>query len=168
MMKKLSLVSKQIAQTEIGYLVPPKLREKARFLNLPKIAEWLQMILVLPKILRKREHKKLLKKYFGWVYKPKLQEYLTQFLTDVLNMKEAQKILKNIGISDSSYKEAYEKLSEISDDELARPIIDKLIQVLEFSKQIRIPALLTSDLIESLFGKFKTISKPISFLKLIS
>ena len=47
--KKLSQTSKQIAQTNIGYLPPPKLREKARFLNLPKIAEWFRMILELSK-----------------------------------------------------------------------------------------------------------------------
>ncbi len=159
-MKKLSLTSKQIAQTDIGYLAPPKLREKARFLNLPKTAEWFQMILDLPKILRKRDQKKLLKKYFDWIHKPKLEEYINQFITDILNLKEAQKILKNIGISDSSYEEACTKLSDVSDNELTRPIIDKLMQELEFSKQIGVPALLTSDLIESLFGKFKTISKP--------
>ncbi len=46
-MEKLALTTKRIAQTEIGYLVPPKIREKARFLNLPRLATWLGKIVAI-------------------------------------------------------------------------------------------------------------------------
>ena len=75
-------------------------------------------------------------------------------------MKDAQKILKNIGISDFSFQEACSKLSKISDEAFTKPIIEALRQELEFSKLIGVPSLLTSDLIESLFGKYKATAKP--------
>jgi hypothetical protein len=161
MMEKIALTSKQIAQTNIGYLSPPKLRKKSRFLNLPNLASWLKNILDLPKFdIWKKGEKKQYKKYFDWIHKPEWEQYIRQFSKDVTNIKDAQKILKNTGINEFSFQKVRSKLSEIGDTKFSNTIIKTLSTELEYSNQIGVPTLLTSDLIESLFGKYKTIAKP--------
>ena len=161
LMEKCALISKQIAQTKIGYLSPPRLRKKSRFLNLPNLASWFRKVIVLPKIGPwKIGEKKQFNKYFDWMFEPKWEQYIRQFTKDVTKIKDIQKILKNTGINDLSFKKICSKLSEIDDTEFTDTIIKTLLSELNYSNQIGVPALLTSDLIESMFGKYKTIAKP--------
>ena len=161
MLEKLSFTSKQITQTEIGYLLPPKLREKSRFLNLPNLANWLGKILDIQKsdTLTSKERRQI-KKYFGWIWKPEWESYIRELYGEITTIKDIQKILKNTGINDFSYKKACSKLSKIDDDKFASNIMAALSVELEYKNKIGFPLLLTSDIIESLFGKYKTIAKP--------
>jgi len=160
-MRKLATTSKNIAQTRIGYLQPPKLREKSRFLNMPKLAVWFYKTMdVLKSESLKRDEKKQIKKYFGWLWEPKWEAYLKKFTKEVIVLKNTQKILKNTGISEFSYKKACASLSGIDDRRFTDSIIDALHVELVQSNQTGFPALLTSDLIESLFGKYKSIALP--------
>ena len=160
-LNELAIASKRIAQTDIGYLLPPKIREKSRFLNFPNLANWFD------KVINIKEHaclsnaeKRQVKKYFGWMWKPKLESYIRIFIKEVKAIKDLQKILKNTGINEFSYQKACSKLSEIDDESFTEQILRTLTTELECSKQVGHPLLLTSDLIESLFGKHKTITKP--------
>lgn len=160
-MNKISLSTKQAAQTEVGYLLPPKIREKSRFLNLPNLAAWFDNMIdicCLKSLLA--SEKKQIKKYFGWIWSPELEVYIRKFTTEVKAIKDVQKILKNTGINDFSFKKACSKLSEIDDKDFTTSIISALSDELKYSMKIGVPALITSDLIESLFGKYKTIAKP--------
>jgi hypothetical protein len=169
MMEKLAIASKSITQTKIGYLQPPRLREKSRFLNLPKLATWLGKTLEIfhSKIL-KREEKKQIKKYFGWLWLPKWNPYIQNFAKEINAVKDVQKILKNTGITDLSYEKSCMLLSEIDDCDFTTPILSALKIELEYSQKVGVPALLTSDIIESLFGKYKTIAVPHKFSEINS
>lgn len=161
MMKEFSAVSKRIAQTNIGYLLPPKLREKSRFLNLPSLAKWSdKMLNILDRTALNGSEKKQIKKHFSWIWKPKWKQYVRKFSQDVLIIKDVQKILKNTGMNEFSYLKACSKLTAIEDNNLVEPIIKALAVELEYTKQVGLPMLLTSDIIESLFGKHKAITKP--------
>ena len=161
LMEKCALTSKRIAQTKIGFLSPPKLREKSRFLNLPNLASWFEKVVDLPKIDSwKTGEKKLFGKYFDWMYSSDWERYIRQFSNDATRMKDVWKILKNTGITEFSFRKVRSKLSEIDDPEFADTIIKALSAELDYSKQIEAPILLTSDPVESLFGKYKTIARP--------
>jgi hypothetical protein len=161
MMNELSITSKRIAQTDIGYLLPPKIREKARFLNLPNLANWFEKLIDIRKrkALTGKERKQI-KKYFGWVWQPKLEPYIRTFIKEVKAIKDLQKILKNTGINEFSYQKACSKLSQVDDAKLTEPIKNALTIEFEASRRMGFPLLMTSDLIESLFGKQKAITKP--------
>jgi len=161
MMEEIAMTSKRIAQTDIGYLLPPKIREKARFLNLPSLATWLDKLIDILKLSTLTgAEKKQIKKHFGWIWKPNWELYIRKFIHEVKAIKDTQKILKNTGINEFSYKKTCLKLSEIDDNDFTDPIINALSAELEYSRQVGFPMLLTSDLIESLFGKHKAITKP--------
>lgn len=159
--KKLATVSKQITQTDIGYLLPPKLREKSRFLNLPNLANWFDKLINIRKQAPlTHAEKRQIKKYFGWVWKPKAEAYIRTFIKEVKAIKDLQKILKNTGINEYSCQKAYSKLAEIDDEAFTKPIRDAILADYKHSKDVGYPLLMTSDLIESLFGKHKSITKP--------
>lgn len=160
-MNKLAMTSKQITQTDIGYLLPPKIREKSRFLNLPNLANWFDKLIDI-KRQAKLTHieRRQINKYFGWVWKPKVEPYIRSFIKEVKAIKDLQKILKNTGINEFSYLKACSKLLTIDDDTFTQPIQTAIATELEVSKKVGFPLLMTSDLIESLFGKYKSITKP--------
>jgi hypothetical protein len=161
MMKELAITSKQIAQTDIGYLIPPKIREKSRFLNLPNLAKWLEKLInIHHRAPLSGAEKKLIRKHFGWMWKPDMEAYIREFSREVNAIKDLQRILKNTGINDYSYQKAFAKLSEIEDDCFTEPIRNALDKELSHAQTVGIPLLMTSDLIESLFGKYKAIAKP--------
>ncbi len=160
-MKELSITTKRIAQTDIGYLLPPKVREKARFLNLPNLAAWFGKLIDILKLdALTGAEKKQIKKHFGWIWQPERERYIRKFIHEVKAIKDVQKVLKNTGINEFSYKKACSKLCEIDDSNFTNPIITALSMEFDYSKGAGFPALMTSDLIESLFGKHKTITKP--------
>lgn len=160
-MSELAITSKKIAQSDIGYLIPPKIREKSRFLNLPNLANWLDKLIdILKRTTLSGAERKLIKKNFGWIWKPDLEAYIRNFIREVKAIKDLQKILKNTGINEFSYRKACSKLSEIEDNDFTEPIKKALLKELEYARNASFPLLLTSDLIESLFGKYKTIAKP--------
>ncbi len=101
-----------------------------------------------------------IKQHFGWIWKPEWGQYIRKFAHDVTAIKDVQKILKNTGMNEFSYRKACSKLSSIDDSEFTEPIINALSAELEHTKQVGFPMLLTSDIIESLFGKHKAITKP--------
>lgn len=161
LMNAIAKSSKQIAQTMIGYLMPPKLREKSRFLNLPNLAKWLKRLVdVISFGVLTGAEKKLIRKYFGWIYKSEWKCYVQGFTKDILCIKDIQKILKNTGINMFSYQKVASKLSTINDNTFAKEIINTLKKELDYSENKKTPLLLTSDLIESLIGKYKMIAKP--------
>ncbi|MBU2509965.1 hypothetical protein KJ966_01450 [bacterium] len=131
------------------------------FSNMPNLAKWFGKIVdILDQPLLTGAEKKKIKKHFGWIWKLEWEQYIRKFAHDVTTIKDVQKILKNTGINEFSYKRACSKLSSIDNSEFTEPIIKALSAELEYTKQIGFPMLLTSDIIESLFGKHKAITKP--------
>lgn len=163
MMSKLSKTKSHILQTSYAYLTPLKERSKARFLNLPSIAKWTKQIIdymnSLPNSSEEdREKKEKLMSTFSWIFE--YQDFLTDFWTEIQVLTDVQKIVKNTGLHELSYKKVRTLLHTLPNDDLKEPLLDYFHTEFEFASHVSYPILLTSDMIESLFGKYKYLAKP--------
>jgi hypothetical protein len=140
-------------QTEIAYLIPPKQRGKSRYLNINEISKWCE------KMIRYYESNKHIKKEIcdkiSWIYEYK------DFILELAEINELicklEKILKNYGFSKESLDKCYSLLKYTKSkiiEEIKKQIniyFDDLKSKIEENKKL----LITSDIIESSFGKYK-------------
>jgi hypothetical protein len=155
--KRVSLLNRQCWMSSFACICPPKLRGKARFLNLYPLASWgeknLKLLEILNRKKRMSETEKQVCEKLKWIREyEKLIEQLN-VLTRV--MKACFKLLKNQGLSCQNVQ----RVKRILDK---NPLPDFFTQgVLEYLE--RNSALLKkydhlfccSDIIESFFGMFK-------------
>lgn len=158
----LSKTRNALQQTALAYLLPITGRAKARFLNLPSIAEWTKKILSLldtiePYRHQESEQQKIIHT-FEWLLE--FKDFLQDFWVEIQMLTQLQKLLKTTTLNDLSYKKALTLIAQIPDRTLQAPLLDYLKTEFEFAKNTPHPILLTSDIIESLFGKYKYIAKP--------
>jgi hypothetical protein len=141
----------QEVMKDTAYLLPPKQRAIARFINLAHTVEWAtKMTAALPKLTPKEQAT------FGFLrdYKSLIEE-----LSDVFEMAHKMlKILKNEGISYQNIEKCTD-LMHFYGLKMPTVLITKISTYLKKEKQ-KLPHKTTiwhasSDVIESLFGKFK-------------
>lgn len=163
--KILSLMTQtgnKVRQTILGYLIPLKERSKSRFLNLPSIAKWTKQVLSYFKQLSEEspddEQFALMMSDFLWL--SEYENFLNGFQIEINALTEIQKILKNKGINELTFHMASRFLEQIIDPNIKIPLFEHLRTEYEFAKKSPFPVLQTSDIIESLFGKYKNIAKP--------
>jgi hypothetical protein len=151
--------AKKLRQTKLAFLAPPKLRTKGRFQGIAKFAQWAEKIMqVLDDTRQETEYKKLRSALSGF---PKVKTFIRRFAQSVLIGSEIMKVLKNEGINQSTYH----RCKALADSLPERSILKK--RILEWlDKHLHIhcrlgigqmPLAVSSDIIESLFGKFKSI-----------
>lgn len=152
-----------IQQTELGFLVPPGLRTKARFMNLESILEWAQKTLsivqcpsaaVLQLVRPERLQEKL-----GW---------LPDFAADIAEWHEWQTIITQavtfVG-REGIYRGVAGKLRAVlprATTASAASLINELVafeaqQALRLRVGERFPA--STEVLESCFGRFKQLEK---------
>ena len=153
--EKMTETRMKTKQSDIAYLIAPKQRKKSRFLNIKIIAKWANQMLSLLNS-DNTVCQKVLDTY-GW-----LKQY-ESFLCDMKDVDrvicEIGKILKTCGLSQLSKSRCFEILDELS-GELGTPVKEQIKKHLD-DIQILIPdkdlLLITSDIIESSFGKYKNM-----------
>jgi hypothetical protein len=153
----------KILQTSFAYLVPLKERSKSRFLNLPAIAKYTKQIITYLKALpppseHDQTERETLSSTFAWL--SDYHEFLDAFWTEIQVLSDIQQFIKTTGLHDVSYQKACTQLQRITDAEVKDPLLEYLKTEFEFATQASHPILLTSDSIESLFGKYKYLAKP--------
>jgi len=166
MMSLLAKTKNKIQQTVYSYLIPLKERAKSRFLNLPSIAKWTIQVrdylqLVLSDTEMPKEQKEELKTLFSWLFQ--YQSFLDHLCSEVQILSELQKLLKNVSLSEFIYKKACLLINQLDDLALKEPLLEYLETEFQFAQTQPYRILLTSDIIESLFGKYKYLIKPNSF-----
>ena len=148
---------KRLRQTNLAFLKPPKLRTKGRFQSISITAKWAVKILELCEEKSfQPEHKKL---KFALKGLSKVKVFLVGLATNIIAASEVMEVVKNEGMSQKSYKKIVVLIGKMT----ARSIIKKRlpnwsVKHLEIQQRMRIgdtPLLVSSDIIESLFGKFK-------------
>jgi hypothetical protein len=160
---------RKILNTDLAFLAPPKPREKSRWLNLDRYVDWAEKVLVYTENSKnnndltkndKKELMKKLEKYFSWIttYKDRMLEW-RQILT-VLTVAKCE--VKHNGLQQ---KTLYRFQNKINDIQIDYPRVKSLIAELEcflYNETSTIPStenwLGTSDIIESIFGKYKNFS----------
>lgn len=159
---KMTDMRKRHAQTKIAYLIPPRQRRKSRYQNIKIISDWCEKTLAL--IQSDREIEPDAYNQLKWLldYKSFIKDL--SLLNKTIN--QIEKNLKHRGLSTESKKECNNILANINSemglyfkDEFKKYINEMELLVPDCKK-----ILITSDIIESAFGKYKnyTSSNPMA------
>ena len=150
----------KLRQTNLAFLIPPKLRTKGRFQAISRLNSWSKK-LIDKKIFSKRGRAKkesLLARLRGAFpnFKP-LESFIKNFIktTDITN--KIMKLLKKRGLNITTYYQAMNLLKKLPKNSKTRKTLriwlEKHIKIQK--KLAPNPLPISSDIIESLFGKFK-------------
>lgn len=152
----------RIRQTTLACLLPPKVRSKGRFQGISAVAEWAQnMLAFIGGQRRTKEGSEVNRARKAFAGLSKLRPFLARFCNICMITDKLQKLMKTAGLNQASYTQAKKILEKLPTRSLVRIRLSAWLE-----KHIRIHRamgigesrlLVSSDVIESLFGKFKTI-----------
>jgi hypothetical protein len=149
-------------QTELAFLVPPRLRSKARYMNLQKMLRWAETVLTVlddPSLVPpslcsvERLHTK-----FGWLLAYRQEIVMWSSWMSLTN--RALDLIRRHGYCDSSAKAVEQAFTEMSDTPEQELLKGELLGIVnaESSKASgvsRMPG--STEILESSFGKLKEI-----------
>jgi hypothetical protein len=158
----------QLKQTELGFLIPPSQRSQCRYFNVERLVDWATNLLncpldIFPDLLEVIEFTKIaerLKEKFSWLNK--YQQEIPLWGTMVQMTRTLEKQLKVFGLNQESVTHFSENISHILIPSSLSSFYDKIINYLktEIEKiKDKRTILATSDVLESIFGKYKHFSK---------
>ncbi len=152
----------ETAQTELAFLVPPRLRSKARYMNLQSMLRWAQ------KVLAVLDDQSLVAPSFCSVDRLNTKfQWLRAYRADValwsswLALTDVTlEIVRCNGYCSSTSDEVQQALSEISDTPEKELLKNELVEIVKAesskaSEATRIPG--STEILESSFGKLKEI-----------
>ena len=152
--------AKRLRQTELAFLVPPKLRSKGRFQSISCLGQWgYKMLDVLAIKGRAKKGSVLAKLRLALPGLMLLRPFIIRFATTTHGVSQVMAILKNTGLDQASHDQC-RQLSEAlpRNSKVKKRLLSWLQQHLEIQQEITaLPLLVSSDIIESLFGNFKHI-----------
>lgn len=143
-------------QTPWSHLQPPAPRTKARWLNVRPLVGWALAVLAY----RRREAPvgADFARHFGWLetYRQPLEEALRMITV----LEETARQLKHGGLNEPQVQQCARLIEPLSTSQKVRALADKVLAFLR--EQLRVvkageTLLNTSDVLESLFGKFKAL-----------
>lgn len=166
----------QLKQTELAFLAPPSQRSQCRYFNLERLVDWARNLLncpldIFPELLPSIDSKKLeqrLKEKLAWL--GRYQEQIPLWMMMLEMTRTLEKQLKIFGLNRQSLTQFSQKLSQLEISEILEPFQQKIFTYLK--KEIELiqddrTILATSDILESIFGKYKHFSQrcPLSDLR---
>ena len=161
-MKLLREGATKIRLTNIAFLMPPKLRKKGRFQAIGNLTKWASKIID-TKIfsIRGKAKKGTLLDKFRTAF-PKfnsLKSFIKNFSKTTTKTEQIMKILKNRGLEQSTYRECQLLLKQLPKNSKTRKIMRIWLEkhIIIQKKIGDYPLIIYSDIIETLFGKFKHI-----------
>lgn len=162
--QKCNVTRQKLQQTKNSYLMPPNQRSKSRYLNLDDLIKWGKNII---KYLKKLENKQELKveelkmlKELSWV-----KEYIEELDLWKKMLRETRGIeekVKKEGLNKKIVEEYCDKNRELKKNKNELILREKIEEYLvEEVKNIEEneTLIISSDVIESIFGKYKLFSK---------
>jgi len=157
-----SSAAARIRQTNLAWLLPPKIRNKGRFQGITALANWAQQVLDLIGGKGKaKDNSDLSKARKAFTGLAKLRLFLNNFCHTCAVTELFLELMKTAGLNETTYIAAKDILAKLSDRSLARIRLsiwlEKHIDIHRALAIGQLPLLVSSDAIESLFGKFKTI-----------
>jgi hypothetical protein len=150
----------RMRQTELAFLIPPKLRSKGRFQSISTLGKWADKILDVFAVQGRAQKGSLLDKLRsalpGFLL---LKPFIKRFAITTQVVAEVMGILKNKGLDPISYERCYQLSETMPKNSKVKKHLQKWLQQhLDIQKQFGdLPLLVSSDIIESLFGNFKHI-----------
>jgi hypothetical protein len=150
----------RLRQTDLAYLTPPKLRTKGRFQSISKLGLWGDKMLQVLAVKGAAKKGSVLARLrhalpgFG-----RLKPFIISFAKTAKITSDIMKILKNKGLSPTSYEECQQLSKQLPRRSKVRKRLQIWLEqhILIQEKITSHPLLISSDIIESLFGKFKHV-----------
>ncbi len=159
-MKMLRDGATRLRQTDLAFLIPPKLRNKGRFQAISKLNNWSKKLIDKNIFSKRGKAKKvsLLERLrIAFPNFKSLEPFVKNFIktTDITN--KIMKLLKNEGLSVTTYYQSMKLLKKLPKNskikKTLRVWLEKHIKIQKEFTPYPLP--ISSDIIESLFGKFK-------------
>lgn len=150
----------RMRQTALGYLVPPKLRSKGRFQGISRVTSWAAKILEIFNSENTVEDDSKLEQLRATMPEfLSLESFIEKFADTMQRVNSVLKLLKHQGLSEETYQSTRGLLTAFPELEVKQAIVEWLAQQIAIQRMLGegedIPLLVSSDIIESLFGKFK-------------
>jgi len=152
--------AKRLRQTELAFLIPPKLRSKGRFQSISTLGEWADKILDVFAVQGRAKKGSLLAKLRaalpGFL---RLKPFIKGFANTAQVVSQVMEILKNKGLDPSHYEHCYRLSETLPKNSKVKKHLQQWLQQHRLIQQqlTELPLLVSSDIIESLFGNFKHI-----------
>lgn len=150
-----SKAGKSLRQTQYAFLSPPKLRTKGRFLSIGKLGHWSEKM---QQVLSQKAQTPIVDKLRTALPEfDDIKPFIQQFTHTASTVSEVLKILKNKGLNRRSFGTSRRLLNNLPNhDTVKHTLLEWLKKHMAIKKQLtRFPLLISSDIIESLFGRFK-------------
>ena len=152
--------AKSLRQTELAFLIAPKLRSKGRFLSIGKLACWGEKMLgALAVTGRARKGSPLAKLRAALPGFLALRPFVEHFASTAVTVSHVMETLKNKGLDRSTYEQCWQLLQQLPANSTVKQRLDEwLSRHIEIQRQLTsLPLVVSSDIVESLFGNFKHI-----------
>jgi hypothetical protein len=152
--------AKSLRQTQLAFLVPPKLRSKGRFQSIGKLARWGEKMLCVLAVKGRAKKGSILAKLRaalpGFVA---LRPFVENFASTAVTVSQVMETLKNKGLDQSTYEQCCQLSEQLpGNSKVKQRLSEWLSRHIEIQSHITsLPLLVSSDIIESLFGNFKHI-----------
>ena len=154
--------SARLRQTTLAFLIPPKLRTKGRFQGISTLGKWAQRMLEAlageadaPTTIEWAKLRTAMAGLRG------LRPFIERFSRTVIIVSKVLKILKHHGLNQARYRQCYELAQCLPPrSKVKKRLLEWLRKHLHIQSRLGIaqmPLLVSSDIIESLFGTFKHI-----------
>ncbi len=151
-------ISSKLKHTILACLAPPKVRTKARFMNVHRLFTWADRVLKLSPAGSAKKGSVLAKLRACLDQLPACKALIKRFQADALGLLECQKILKMKGLSHDTRAQCAPLIATMPSSALRREFRAYLDFELEIAKTLgldHIGLLISSDALESLFGVAK-------------
>jgi len=152
--------AKCLRQTDLAFMTPPKLRSKGRFQSIGKLGQWgkkmLNVFAVRGPAKTGSQLDRLRKAFPNF---SQSREFIIRFASTTEIVSQVMEILKNNGLEKHSYKQCYELSKKLPRNSKVKKRLQVWLKKnIKLQKQLTtLPLLVSSDIIESLFGNFKHI-----------
>jgi hypothetical protein len=150
----------RLRQTECAFLIPPKLRSKGRFQSISTLGKWADKVLnVLSAKDRDRPDGVLAKLREALPGFRKFKPFIQRFASTTDAVARVLEILKNQGLDQAGFQKCCQICQSLPrNSKVKKRLQSWLDHHLEIQKRVTsLPLLVSSDIIESLFGSFKHI-----------
>lgn len=149
-----------LRQTDLAFLIPPKLRSKGRFQSISKRGKWADKMLGVFAVKgRAKKGSTLARLRIAFPRFNSLRPFITRFAQTADIVSEVMGILKNKGLDQKSHEQCRQLANGLPKrSKVKKWLLLWLQKHSEIQQQITtLPLLVSSDIIESLFGNFKHI-----------
>lgn len=149
-----------LRQTELAFLMPPKLRSKGRFQSIGKLGEWAEKMLHVFAVKGQAEEgSQLAKLRKAFPHFSQSRDFIVRFASTTTIISQVMDILKNNGLDKTTYKQCVELSRKLPRNSKVKKCLQTWLKKhLTLQKKLTSqPLLVSSDIIESLFGNFKHI-----------